>query len=384
MAKATSQLSIHSSHEPEQSQPDVAPRELTSVSTAFLLSGFILNNASLRSGLAAGGSALAYFYTVGFLNAFGVFQEYYTSDVLRGKSNFQISWLGSFALFIMFAFAPVAGILADKIGPTLPITFGSVALLVAMFMISLCRAYWQFFLAQGLLLGLGMSFTAIPASGMVPRYFKRNRGLATGITVAGSSLGGIIWPIAFDQMLHRDGISFPWAMRIAGFVMIPLCIICILTIRLPVQPKRATEEVEKGSMTEKTTDKPQEKKDLSVLRKPPFVLLCAGLFLAVFGFFAPLFYVSTYAVSLGMTPSFAFYLVSIVNAASLFGRVLPGIVADRWGRFNMLVASAFTAGIIVFCWTAATSVAGLVVWTLAYGFASGVSAHVLPRARTLT
>ncbi|KAK5122335.1 hypothetical protein LTR85_004246 [Meristemomyces frigidus] len=356
MAKETGQSSMDRSLEPEQVQPDDTPRELT-----------------VRSGLAAAGSALAYFITVGFTNAFGAFQEYYTSDVLRGHSNFQISWLGSFALFALFAFAPVAGILADKMGPTLPITFGSVALLVAVFMTSLCRAYWQFFLAQGLLLGVGMSFIAIPASGMVPRYFKRNRGLATGITVAGSSLGGVLWPIAFDQMLHQDGIGFPWAMRIAGFVMMPICILCILIIRLPGPVKHtATEDTSEASAMEKSTDKQQhKKKDLSVLRKPPYVLLCAGLFLSIFGFFAPFFYVSTYAVSLGMSSSFAFYLVSIVNGASLFGRILPGIVADRWGRFNMLVVSAFTAGIIAFCWTKATSVAGLVVWCVAYGFASG-------------
>ncbi len=86
-----------------------------------------------------------------------------------------------------------------------------------------------------------------------------------------------------------------------------------------------------------------------------------------------MFYISTYAVAIGMTPTLAFYLVSIVNGASLFGRILSGIVADRFGRFNMLAASAFAAGIITFCWTTATSAAGLVVWTVAFGFASGVS-----------
>jgi MFS family permease len=77
-----------------------------------------LTSDSLRSGLALAGAALAYFVTVGFLNAYGVFQEYYTSDVLRGLSEFQISWLGSFAIFCIFFFAPAAGLLADKFGPT--------------------------------------------------------------------------------------------------------------------------------------------------------------------------------------------------------------------------------------------------------------------------
>lgn len=253
-------------------------------------------------------------------------------------------------------------------------------MLLGIFMTSLCKQYWQFFLAQGLVLGVGMSFIAIPASGMVPRYFKRNRGLATGISVAGSSLGGLIWPIALDQMLHHDSIGFPWAIRIAGFIMMPCCLVCILTIRLPLKPQQQTGDAEAADnmpATEKSDEK-DKKKDLSVLRKPPFILLCSGLFVVIFGFFVPFFYISTYAVSLGMSSSLAFYLVSIVNAASLFGRILPGIVADRWGRFNMLVVSAFTAGIVAFCWSAAMSVAGLVVWAAAYGFFSGVSKHPRP------
>jgi len=75
-----------------------------------------------------------------------------------------------------------------------------------------------------------------------------------------------------------------------------------------------------------------------------------------------------------MSSSLAFYLVSIINGASLFGRVLPGIVGDHLGRFNMLAFSMFVASIVAFCWTTATSVAGLIVWTIAFGFASGVSA----------
>ncbi|KAK3109496.1 hypothetical protein LTR53_017197 [Teratosphaeriaceae sp. CCFEE 6253] len=319
-----------------------------------------------RSGLAVAGAALSYFLSVGFLNAYGVFQY------LRDKSNFQISWLGSFGTFAIFAFAPAAGILADKIGPQLPIAAGSVALVLAAFMVSLCTKYYQFFLAQAVLMGMGMSFIAIPASGMVPRYFVRHRGVATGVSVAGSSLGGVLWPIAFDRMLHRDGIGFPWAMRIAGFVMIPLCVFCVLTVRPPVVvPKPvAGERVEEGGVHE-AGGEAEQKKDLRALRQPPFLLLCAGLFVGIFGFAIPLFYTSVYAVHIGLSASMAFYLVSILNGASLFGRILPGIVADRFGRFNMLALSMFAASLVVFCWTAATSAAGLVVWAVAFGFSSG-------------
>lgn len=253
----------------------------------------------------------------------------------------------------------------------LPIAFGVLCILVAVFMISLCKAYYQFFLAQGVLLGVGMSFVSIPAISIVPRYFRRHRGFATGMSVAGSSTGGVIWPIVFDQLLHHDDVGFPWAMRIAGFIVIPICVVAILAVRVPKAAGQKDDD-EKGQNEEPSHEqKPKPKKDLSVLRKPPFVFLCIGEFFAIFGFFPPLFYVSTYAVSLGMSSSIAFYLVSILNAASLFGRILPGIVADRYGRFNLFTLSCLSAAAIVFCWTPATSVAGVVVWAIAYGFASG-------------
>ena len=227
--------------------------------------------------------------------------------------------------------------------------------------------------AQGLLLGAGMSFVAIPASGICPRYFKRNRGLATGISVAGSSLGGVLWPVACDQLLHTDDLSFNWTIRIIGFIMIPVLVIVIIAVRPPLKPQQQSEE---GTADSNTLEKEKQHKDRASLRKdivkPPFVLLCSGLFLAYLGFFSPFFFISTYATSLGMSQRLAFYLVSMVNGASLFGRILPGFWADRFGRFNLLTASALFAGIITFCWTTATSVAGLVVWGVAYGFASGV------------
>ena len=178
--------------------------------------------------------------------------------------------------------------------------------------------------AQGLLLGAGMSFVAIPASGMCPRYFKRNRALASGVSVAGSSLGGVIWPIACDQLLHKDGLSFSWTIRIVGFTMIPLLFIVVLIVRLP-----ATVDV-KGDNNHDSTPRPSDKPpiDRRELRKdiakPPFVLLCIGLFLAYLGFIGPFFFIPTYATHLGMSQELAFYLVSILNAASFFGRILPG------------------------------------------------------------
>jgi len=57
------------------------------------------------------------FCSVGFVNAFGVFQEYYSQSLLQGNSESEISWLGSFNVFTMFAGALCVGALLEKVGP---------------------------------------------------------------------------------------------------------------------------------------------------------------------------------------------------------------------------------------------------------------------------
>lgn len=237
-------------------------------------------------------------------------------------------------------------------------------------MLSLCTEYYQFMLAQGVLLGIGMSFLTIPAIAMIPQHFAKNRGVAMGATIAGSSLGGVIWPIMLDRLLNYHHLSFGWAMRVVAFTTIPLGALGVLLVRgvAPEPMDGGESDHPNGVQKEKP---PKKKINLSIAKNVTFIFLCVGLALNFLGLFTGLFFVASYATSLGISASFGFYLISITNAASFFGRVIPGMLADRYGHFNLCILSSVSSGIIVLCWTLAKSQAGLVVWTLAYGFSSG-------------
>lgn len=59
-------------------------------------------------------------------------------------------------------------------------------------------------------------------------YFKKRRALAGGITVAGSSLGGVIFPLIVKYLLPEVG--FGWMMRICAFLILALWLITMATI----------------------------------------------------------------------------------------------------------------------------------------------------------
>lgn len=61
---------------------------------------------------------MALFCTLGFQNAFGVFQAFYHATILRDHSEFDIAWIGSLLTFMIFFFAAPAGVLVDRVGPT--------------------------------------------------------------------------------------------------------------------------------------------------------------------------------------------------------------------------------------------------------------------------
>ena len=250
---------------------------------------------------------------------------------------------------------------------------GSVGTLLGTFMVSLCDEYYQFFLAQGVLLGFSMSFLFIPAISTLPQYFVKNRSLALGIAVAGSSLGGVVWPIMLDQLLNNDNVSFGWTLRIVGFTMLPLLVIAVATVR-PIPKAPRIDE----SQAEAPSNAPARKADLSILKSLTFWALCAGLALCFLGLWSPLIFIASYALNLGFSTSLSFYTVSMANGASLFGRILVGFLADRYGNFNVFSLFALLSGIIALCWTAAKDTAGVVVWACAYGFTSGVSAIYIP------
>lgn len=101
------------------------------------------------------------------------------------------------------------------------------------------------------------------------------------------------------------------------------------------------------------------------------MVLSVGFAIATLGLFVPVFYVSSYAIDHGVSPQMPFYLLAALNGASLFGRVIPSYLADRYGHYNVAIIATLASAVAGFCW-AATSLGGLVVLSLLYGFASGV------------
>ncbi|KAL2140412.1 hypothetical protein VTI28DRAFT_3832 [Corynascus sepedonium] len=306
----------------------------------------------LRAWLVVVGSGFVFFSCLGFVNTFGVFQQYYMSHQLRNHTPDNIAWIGALMAFVQSGAGAITGSLFDRFGARV-VGPGAVIYVFALMMTSICTEYWQFILAQGLLAGFGMSLLQMSAFACVSQYFQRKRATALGIVVSGSSIGGIIFPIALSKMLNNSSLGFGWSVRVIAFVIAPLLAFASLTVRPRAPPRMANFFL------------------WEAFKNVKFLMLVFAMFGCFIGMLTPLFYLPTYAVSRGMDPTLASYLLAIVNAASTAGRIIPGMLADKYGRLNGFGIGGILTGVIVLCMNSAVGTAALVVYSIAFGFASG-------------
>ncbi|RHZ55591.1 hypothetical protein CDV55_104592 [Aspergillus turcosus] len=77
------------------------------------------------------------------------------------------------------------------------------------------------------------------------------------------------------------------------------------------------------------------------------------------------------AVDAGMSAALAEYLVAMLSAGSLFGRLAAGVLSDRVGAYNIFVCVVFLAGVLVLgLWIPASGNAAIIVFAVVFGFAS--------------
>lgn len=175
-----------------------------------------------------------------------MFQTYYVG--LLGRPPSEVAWIGSVQVFFIFFIGTFTGRLTDA-GHFRAVFFAGVGLMaVGVFTTAQCVSYWQFFLAQGVCIGLADGCLFCPAIAVVSTYFSTRRSLAVGLAACGSATGGLIFPSMARQLLPAVGLS--WTIRAMGFVQIVCLSAVFFCLRPRVPPRKGGSIVDWASFRE--------------------------------------------------------------------------------------------------------------------------------------
>lgn len=226
-------------------------------------------------------------------------------------------------------------------------------------MLSLATKYWQIILAQSVVVGIGAGMCFIPGITIVGTYFSTRRSTAMGIAATGSGIGGIIYPIVLRRLI--DQIGLPWAIRVMAFIMLATLVIPIAIMRPRLPPRKA------GPLI-----------NVEALKDPAFAIWLLSVFFTFIGLYFPFYYIDKFALEIGIDTNLAFYMLVIMNASSIIGRIAPAIMADKVGNINIIIPAIMFSGVFIFAWIAVKSQSALIGTAFFIGLFNGSIQAVVP------
>lgn len=304
---------------------------------------------------------------LGLMNSIGIYQAWLADNQLSHVNEGHRGWIFGLYNFMVFFCGIQIGPLFDVYGPTWLMVTALILFTATFVSIGFCYAYWHYLIVIGLVAGAATSIVFVVPIATIGQYYNTKRGSATGLAMSGGSLGGVIFPLIFQDLSGRLG--FPWTTRIIG--LITVCLIAIGCVTVRPHDNRSEEPT---------------KSNCSLLPDPYILLdrrvlcLTIGVFFIEWGFFIGLEYVSSYALAYGIDKRLSYLMIVFLNAGSFPGRWLPGVLADYFGRLNTLIGATILCAISVLAiWLPADGNVSLTVtFAVIFGFASGSNISLVP------
>ncbi|PIN70378.1 MFS transporter [Candidatus Woesearchaeota archaeon CG11_big_fil_rev_8_21_14_0_20_43_8] len=262
---------------------------------------------------------------LGVVYAWSVFLSPLMKEFGWAKTEASVAFtiaLVSFAGFMIFA-----GRLQDKLGPRLIATIGGVLLGLGFILARFTTSLWMLYITYGVIAGAGIGFAYVCPIATLVKWFPQNKGLISGIAVAGFGAGSLVFAPLATSIIESTG----WrsAFWILGLIFL---VAVVLGAQLLRNPDAAYTKKKEALKTKKTEEIGWQE----MLKRPVFWKLWV---MFMFGATAGLMVIGHLAVfgrEGGLTPEVAAAAVGVLAIFNGLGRIIWGLVSDIFGRVNAM------------------------------------------------
>ncbi|XP_072307743.1 monocarboxylate transporter 2-like [Eucyclogobius newberryi] len=253
---------------------------------------------------------------------------------LRSSSS-EIAWISSIMLACMYAGGPVSSALVNRYGSRPVVMLGGLMCGMSMVAASFGSAIVYLYLYIGVVGGCGLALNLNASLTIISKYFLVRRPLANGLAMAGSPVFLCFLAPLNQFLLERFG--WRGSLLILGALMLNCCVAGALMrpVKQLTENRKNLEEQPIASTSIKDGCAQNVKKflDLTFFRDRGFVIYLIGNIMFFFGAYAPIVFLSAYAVSHGVGEYDAAYLLSVMGFVDMFVRPGTGLIANsKWVR----------------------------------------------------
>jgi MFS family permease len=276
-----------------------------------------------------------------------------------GWSTTGISSAMTFA-FVALALGSIAwGNLSDRFGPRIVVLAGSLLLTTGLALASLATSLAAFQLLFGVIVGASAAAIFAPMMACVTGWFDTRRSLAVSLVSAGMGMAPMTMsPLAAWLVgIHGWRTSLQIIAALVVAVMVP---VAFLVRRPPALANAAI--AAPGSAHEPALSIGQ------ALRSAPFLILVLTSFLSCATHSGPIFHTVSYAVTCGIPLMAAVSIYSLEGLAGMGGRLVFGLLGDRFGAARVLVLALLAQAVVALGYVYARELSTFYTVAALFGF----------------
>jgi MFS family permease len=321
-------------------------------------------------------SFLTLFLALGFRFSFGVFYVAILGEYGWGRGETAAAF--SLAMLINALFAPVSGTLIDRFSPRKLFPLGAIFLVIGLVAASRITTIWHLYLFFGVVMAIGINTIGFgPHAALIPKWFIRRRGLASGIVLSGMGLGIMVIAPLSEFMIDTVGWRSAFLILAGGTLGLVVPATALFQRRSPEEVGQYPDGIDSGSnevRAPQSSHLPEQWTFKAAIGTKAFWWMALAPFSNGFVTNTLVVHQAAHMVDSGYSQILAASLVGLVGLLMAVGGIFFGFLSDRVGRemgFTLGSGASFV-GILLFLLVRDTSSPWMVyTFAILYGLGHG-------------
>lgn len=332
-----------------------------------------------RGWLVVAGAFLVVMVGYGAIYSYAAFADEIAAEF--GASRARVSLIFALSGGTALLVSAVGGPLADRVGARPTACLGMAVVGLGLLTASTAQSLEEVIAGYGLLIGLGVGFSYVPAVATVQRWFVANRGLASGIAVSGVGVGTALVPPVADLLTAFGNWRVAFAICAVLAMLIGLCGAALLE-QSPEQIGLAPDGRKRAPRAPSAAAPAVAHTVPSPLRNASFGWVYCGTMLLSVPVAVPYALVVGSAQATGHSLHDGIALIGLIGIGSICGRFVLTAIGDALGRAKVFLSCCGALAVSMLIWAAAGTMLQLQVFALVFGACHGAFIALLPSAVT--